>query len=143
MLARPTSLRRKKQSDEECGEEWERLQAADLTDDQPAAQNTMGAEVSGSLGRTPSRPAAPGLAGGARFPHAHARRLRSLPPTPVPPHLHRSCTQRAASAPAVVSSGALMESCVQSRWRPVRQSKQRAPGQEKRRPGLRRENERG
>ena len=56
MLARPTSLRRKKQSGEECGDSWERLQAADLTGDQPAAQNTMGAEVSGSLRRTPSRP---------------------------------------------------------------------------------------
>ena len=56
VLARPTSRRRKKQCGEECGDSWERLQAADLTGDQPAAQNTMGAEVSGSLRRTPSRP---------------------------------------------------------------------------------------
>ena len=48
--------RRKKQSGEECGDSWERLQAGDLTGDQPAAQNTLGAEVSGSLRRTPSRP---------------------------------------------------------------------------------------
>ena len=41
---------------EECGDSWERLQVADLTGNQPAAQNTMGAEVSGSLRRTPSRP---------------------------------------------------------------------------------------
>ena len=66
MLARPTSLRRKKQSGEECGDSWERLQAADLSGDQPAAQNTMGAEVSGSLRRTPSRPPRSALGLGPR-----------------------------------------------------------------------------
>ena len=45
----------------------------------------------------PTQPAAPGLVGDARCPPAHVRRLLSLPPTPVPPHLHRSCTQWAAS----------------------------------------------
>jgi hypothetical protein len=49
-------VRRKKQRGEECGDLPERLEAADLTG--PAAQNTMGAEVSGTLRRTPSRPSA-------------------------------------------------------------------------------------
>ena len=89
MLARPTSLRRKKQSGEECGDSWERLQAADLTGDQPAAQNTMGAEVSGSLRRTPSRPprsalgldgvGAPRLAPAARLASRVSARLAARP----------------------------------------------------------------